>query len=119
MAVLMMGFMWSMYPNPRINLAVIIGSVIVGAGALWFVRSQATVSDVAYMKAMIPHHSIAVMTSDRANIRDPRVRKLADDILQAQVNEISEMKQLIDDLEARPLPARAPNLRPAQVGQDK
>lgn len=117
MAVVMMGFMWSMYPNSRINMAILLGSVIVGAGALWLVRSQATVSDVAYMKAMIPHHLIAVMTSDRAHIRDPRVRKLADSILQAQVSEIREMKALIDDLESNPPPAGSRDLAPAQVGQ--
>jgi hypothetical protein len=117
MAILMMAFMWGMYPDARINYAVIAVAALVGAASLWLVRSQATVSDVAYMKAMIPHHSIAVMTSDRAHIRDPRVRKLADGILQAQVKEIGEMKGLIEDLEAKPLPAEAPVLRPAQLGQ--
>ena len=52
-------------------------------------------SDVSYMKAMIPHHSIAIMTSERAHIRDPRVRKLADGIIAAQVREIAEMQGLI------------------------
>lgn len=117
MAILMMAFMWGMYPDPGINCAVIVVATIAGATSLWLVRSQATVSDVAYMKAMIPHHSIAVMTSDRAHIRDPRVRKLADGILQTQVKEIGEMKGLIEELGAAPSPAGAPVLRPAQVGQ--
>lgn len=117
MAILMMVFMWGMYPNGRINFAVIAGATIVGIASLWLVRSQATVSDVAYMKAMIPHHSIAVMTSDRAHIRDPRVRKLADRILQAQVKEIGEMKGLIEELATAPSSAGAPVLMPAQVGQ--
>ncbi|WP_367183435.1 DUF305 domain-containing protein [Sporosarcina sp.] len=51
------------------------------------------------MKAMIPHHSIAILTSERANITDPRVRDLADGIIEAQKREIKEMKQLIKDLE--------------------
>ena len=51
---------------------------------------------------MIPHHSIAILTSERANIYDPRVRKLADDIIEAQRLEISEMKALIADLEGGP-----------------
>ena len=63
-------------------------------------------SDVAYMKAMIPHHSIAVLTSQRAHIRDARVRQLADKIIAAQVREIAEMKQLINDIERRPNPGR-------------
>jgi uncharacterized protein (DUF305 family) len=85
--------------------------------SIWLVRSQETVSDISYMKAMIPHHSIAVMTSDRAHIRDPRVRKLADSILEAQVREIAEMKELIADLRKNPTPTGAPDLQPKQVGQ--
>ena len=69
------------------------------AVALYLVRSQATVGDVAYMKAMIPHHSIAILTSERADITDPRVRELADGIIEAQRLEIAEMKALIADLE--------------------
>ena len=72
------------------------------AGALFLVRSQATVGDVSYMRAMIPHHSIAILTSERANIEDPRVRKLADEIIEAQRREIAEMKALISDLEGGP-----------------
>ncbi len=67
--------------------------------ALYLVRSQETVEDVAWMKAMIPHHSIAILTSERANISDPRVRKLADEIIGAQRREIDEMRSLIRDLE--------------------
>lgn len=110
MAIVMMGFMWSMYQNARVNAAIIGGSIIVFALSLWLVRSQATVYDVSYMKAMIPHHSIAVLTSERAHIRDPRVRKLADGIIEAQVSEIAEMKSLIADLEKRPVPEGSEDL---------
>lgn len=68
--------------------------------ALWLVRSQVTVSGESYMRAMIPHHSIAIMTSERAQIEDPRVRKLADEIVAAQRREIAEMRALIDDVDA-------------------
>jgi uncharacterized protein (DUF305 family) len=51
------------------------------------------------MKAMIPHHSIAILTSERAHITDPRVRKLADQIIETQRKEILEMKALIQELE--------------------
>ena len=63
---------------------------------------------------MIPHHSIAILTSRRAHIRDPRVRKLADEIIEAQVREIGEMKQLLAELERRPVPSNAPEFRPAR-----
>ncbi len=101
MAFIMLAFMLSMYKNMPVNLAIFAGSVAVFAGSLWLVRSQATVDDVEYMHAMIPHHSIAIMTSKRAQISDPRVRKLADEIIAAQEREISEMKYLSADLEAR------------------
>jgi uncharacterized protein (DUF305 family) len=102
MAVIMLAFMLGMYRSRRINMAVFAGSALVFTLSLWLVRSQATVDDVAYMKAMIPHHSIAIMTSERANITDPRVRKLADQIIESQVREIDEMKQLIAELENPP-----------------
>jgi uncharacterized protein (DUF305 family) len=114
MAVVMMSFMWTMYKDARTNAAVIAGSVIVFAVSLWLVRSQETVGDVSYMKAMIPHHSIAVLTSRRAHIRDPRVRTLADQIIDAQVREIAEMKTLIADLQRNPTPSEAKDLPPGK-----
>ena len=100
MAVIMLLFMWGMYNNKTANVGILVGAALIFAGSLGLVRSQATVGDVAYMKAMIPHHSIAIMTSERARISDPRVRQLADEILEAQVREIDEMKALIADLES-------------------
>lgn len=104
MAVVMLSFMLGMYTNRKVNISIFAGAVIVFAGSLWLVRSQATVGDVSYMRAMIPHHSIAIMTSRRANIDDPRVRELADGIIEAQVREIDEMKTLIADLTGDPAP---------------
>lgn len=99
MAVIMLAFMLGMYTNTKVNRAIFLGGLAVFALALYLVRSQATVEDVAWMKAMIPHHSIAILTSERANISDPRVRKLADDIISAQRREIDEMRGLIQELE--------------------
>ena len=99
MAVIMLAFMLGMYRNRTANIAIFAAAIIAFAGSLYLVRSQDTVADVAWMKAMIPHHSIAILTSERANISDPRVRKLADEIVEAQRREIGEMKALISDLE--------------------
>jgi len=110
MAVIMLLFMLRMYTDKRLNLAIIGGAVLVFAGSLWLVRSQETVNDVDYMRAMIPHHSIAILTSERAHIRDPRVRELADGIIEAQKREIAEMDALIADLERNPTPSTAPDL---------
>ncbi len=112
MAVIMLLFMLKMYKNQVANIAIIAGALVIFAGSLWLVRSQATVGDVDYMKAMIPHHSIAIMTSSRAHIKDPRVRELADEIIAAQVREIGEMKALIAQLEANPPASNSPDLEP-------
>jgi hypothetical protein len=101
MTAVMLLFMRSMYPDRRLNRAVLGVAAMLVVGGLALARSQATVDDVAYMRAMIPHHSIAILTSTRADITDPRVRRLADDITQAQRREIAEMKQLVDELSQR------------------
>lgn len=92
MAVIMLYFMRKMYRNRMKNVLVVVGSFLVFVGALALVRTQTPVGDVAYMRAMIPHHSIAILTSNKAKIKDPEVRELADQIIKAQEEEITEMK---------------------------
>jgi FlaA1/EpsC-like NDP-sugar epimerase len=99
MMVVMLLFMWAMYENRTKNFIILGAAAVTFAAALWLVRSQTTIDDRDYMKAMIPHHSIAIMTSERARIRDLRVRQLADEIIDAQRREIAEMKFLIADIE--------------------
>jgi len=102
MAVVMLAFMLKNYSNKAVNIGIFSGSVVLFAAALFLLRSQTTVQDIAWMRAMIPHHSIAILTSERAEISDPRVRKLAGEIIEAQRLEIDEMKALIADLEGGP-----------------
>lgn len=99
MAIIMLVFMWKMYPNKKANVVILCGSILLFAGSLFMVRSQTAVDDVAWMKAMIPHHSIAILTSNRANLTDPEVKELAKKIIEAQEAEIDEMKELIEKLE--------------------
>ncbi len=99
MAVIMLAYMLGMYGKRGVNIAIFAGSLLVFAVSLWLVRSQQTVDQVSWMKAMIPHHSIAILTSERATITDPRVRELADQIIQSQREEIAQMKQLVNELE--------------------
>lgn len=98
MAVVMLGFMLHMLKNKKINLAIVGVSIIVFAGAFFLMRNQTTIDEVDYMEAMIPHHSIAILASERADIEDPRVQELADEIIDAQEKEIAEMKDLIEEL---------------------
>ena len=99
MAMIMLLFMWKMYENKKWNLAILAVSVLVFCGSLFMVRSQTAVDDVIWMKAMIPHHSIAILTSTNAAIKDPEVKELADDIIQTQKEEIEKMKEMIERLE--------------------
>ena len=101
MAIVMLSFMWHMYSNVMLNFVIYVVSIVIFCVSLWVVRSQTTVDDVSYMKAMIPHHSIAILTSERAQISDPRVRELANEIIEAQRQEIDEMKMLIKDLQSK------------------
>lgn len=98
MAVVMLAFMLHMLKNKKINIAIVAISIVVFTSSLFLMRNQTTIDDVDYMEAMIPHHSIAILTSERANISDPRVRELADKIIAAQEREIAEMKELIEEL---------------------
>lgn len=98
MAVVMLSFMRDMYHNLKINIGIYVGSLVVFLLALFLVRSQTTVLDSSWMSAMIPHHSIAILTSENAEISDVRVRELADEIIEAQRREIEEMNWLLEDI---------------------
>jgi len=118
MAVIMLGFMWSMYEGRRAKVAIVAAAAVLGALLLYMNRAQTLVDDTTFMRAMIPHHSIAINNARKARISDPRVRELADEIIASQVREIAEMKLLIADIERngeradRPLPPRPAVLTP-------
>ena len=115
MAVIMLGFMLGMYRSAKVNVGIVVASVIVFALAPGLVRSQTTVQDQSYMRAMIPHHSIAILTSERAEIEDARVRELADEIIAAQRREIQEMDWLIADIEQNGAAVTAPEAQARPV----
>ncbi|SDG12069.1 DUF305 domain-containing protein [Mucilaginibacter gossypii] len=95
MALLMLAMMRMMYKNRKLNMVIILSSTAAFVLSLIGVRTQTFVGDVQYMKGMIPHHSIAIMTSKNASIKDPEVRKLADGIIKTQEKEIAEMKAIL------------------------
>jgi hypothetical protein len=101
MAIVMLSFMWSMYRGPRTKVAVVLVAGALGLILLSMNRQQTLIGDTHFMKSMIPHHSIAINNARKASISDPRVRRLADGIIESQVREIAEMKLLLDDIESR------------------
>ena len=121
MTLVMLGFMWPMYSGMRTKVAVLAGAALVAAGLLYVNRAQSLIDDTRFMKAMVPHHSIAINNARKADIRDPRVRKLADEIIAAQVREIAVMKALIRDIDASgergevPLPPREAEITPEML----
>ncbi|WP_292072762.1 DUF305 domain-containing protein [Brevundimonas sp. UBA7534] len=118
MAVIMLGFMWTMYEGKRTKVTVVAVAAVLGVLLLYMNRAQTLVDDTTFMRAMIPHHSIAINNASKSRISDPRVRELADQIIASQVREIEEMKLLIADIEREgergegPLPPRAAVLTP-------
>lgn len=98
MIIIMLAFMLNMYRSKTANISIMTGGFLLIILSVWLVRSQSTVSGTDYMEGMIPHHSIAILTSERANIQDKRVRELADEIIKAQKREIKEMEWLIEDI---------------------
>jgi hypothetical protein len=99
MAIVMLTYMLGMYRNSKANVAIVVVALVVGGVAFFLSQSQRLVGDVDYMRGMIPHHSIAILTSERAGIEDLRVRELAEEIIEAQRREIDEMDWLIADIE--------------------
>jgi hypothetical protein len=118
MTVVMLGYMWSMYEGTGVKIGVVAGALLLGGVLLYMNRAQALIGDTEFMRAMIPHHSIAINNARKAAIGDPRVRKLADEIIASQVREIREMELLIEDIERNgrrgdtALPARAAVITP-------
>lgn len=124
MTVIMLGFMWSMYEGVGTKIAVLAVAIVVGVILLSANRRQVLIEDVSFMKSMIPHHSIAINNARKASISDPRVRQLADGIIESQIREITQMKRLIDDIARNGkrgvtvLPARSAEVSPRDGVQD-
>lgn len=100
MAISMLLFMWGMYKNKKTNYIILASSLIVFISTLTMLRNQTLIADVQWMKAMIPHHSSAIMVSQKAHLQDPEAQKLAQDIIEAQQREIAQMQAMIERLEA-------------------
>lgn len=125
MTAVMLGFMWSMYPGATTKIVIVVVAAVAAAALLFVNRSQALIGDANFMRSMIPHHSIAINNARKASLSDPRVRRLADQIIDSQVREIAEMNLLLDDIARNgkrgttPLPARSAELTPEMLRRSR
>ncbi len=99
MGISMMLFMWGMYENKKTNYIIIASALVIFVSTLTMLRNQTLIADVQWMKAMIPHHSSAIMVSQKADLKDPEAQQLAQDIIEAQKREIAQMKAMLERLE--------------------
>jgi hypothetical protein len=79
-----------------------VATVVVGALGVAAYRWQIGISDRAWMREMVPHHSMALLTSaPRVASRDPFVQRLAERIILTQDREIGEMQTQLATMPAR------------------
>ena len=96
MALMMVLLMRKMYANKRLNAFIVAISAFVFFLSIYCLRRQVLVDDVQYMRGMIPHHSSAIMTSRHAEIKDPELKKLSEQIIRSQQEEIAQMKAILE-----------------------
>lgn len=99
MVILELLLMRSMYANKRLNAAAIAGSTALLIGFFLFIREQTGISDVPFLRSMIPHHAGAILMCEQASIRDPEIQQLCRTIISGQQAEIEQMKAKLAALE--------------------
>jgi uncharacterized protein (DUF305 family) len=67
-------------------------------GFFLFIRQQTAVSDRQFLRAMIPHHSSAILMCERAPLEDPEIQELCQQIIESQQKEIHHMKNILNRL---------------------
>jgi hypothetical protein len=95
MAIVMLVSMRSMFPNPRLNWKIIAAALAVFIASFMGMRTQAGVGDKEFLRAMIPHHSGAILMCREARITDPDIKALCADIVRSQTQEIAQMEALL------------------------
>lgn len=95
MVLVMLTVMRSMFKNPRTNTILYITFVGLFLLLFFLIRTQTPVGDEAFLRSMIPHHSGAILMCEQANISDPEIVTLCEEIVEAQVEEINQMKAIL------------------------
>jgi uncharacterized protein (DUF305 family) len=94
--LLLMGVM---YGNKKLNAALIAISIL-ALGLFWFaIRSQAAIDDTEFLRSMIPHHAGAILMCEEADITDPEIQTLCDNIIAGQQEEIDWMSSKLRALQ--------------------
>jgi len=84
-----------MYQNKRALGVLAAGSVVAFVVFFVFMRQQTAIGDVQFLRSMIPHHSGAILMCGEAGLSDPEIKKLCDQIVASQREEISQMEQIL------------------------
>ena len=98
MVIIELLLMGSMYMNKKLNMALIAISTVLLILFFVLIRQQAAVGDKQFLKSMIPHHSGAILMCNEANITDPEIKKLCEQIRSGQQAEIDQMKAKLNEL---------------------
>lgn len=96
MAIVMVIGMWSMFKNTKVNIAMLVGFAVLFGGVFALGRTETFVGNEEFLKSMIPHHSRAILVCQEANITDPEIIELCQEIVEAQQEEISQMQSILD-----------------------
>lgn len=98
MGILMLQMMGTMYPNAQLNRVLYVLFALLFILAFCAMRAQGLVGDRQFVRAMIPHHSGAILMCNRTSLRDPKIRDLCfkpDGIVESQKREIEQMKAFL------------------------
>lgn len=95
MALIMLVSMRHMYQNKKLNLVLMVGFAAIFIASTYAMRTQAGVGNAQFLRAMIPHHSGALLMCREANITDPEIIALCKQIEESQTKEIAQMEQIL------------------------
>ncbi|OSZ77128.1 DUF305 domain-containing protein [Chitinophagaceae bacterium IBVUCB2] len=99
MVIIELALMGGMYVKKKLNTVIFAASLIALVGFFLCIRYQVAVGDKQFLKGMIPHHAAALLMAKKANIKDPEIKKLTEQIILSQQAEIEQMKAKIKEIE--------------------
>ncbi|AOO81609.1 DUF305 domain-containing protein [Bosea vaviloviae] len=95
MSIIMLVSMRSMFPSRRLNLLIGAGAIAIFLASFAAMRTQAGVDNADFLRAMIPHHSGAILMCEQASITDVEITALCREIVASQQKEIAQMEAIL------------------------